>query len=99
VKKQVEDLGRRVAGQPMLKAISDAARAFEQKLTEVEEALYQTRTEQSGSFELSHSAQQQTGGAGGVVSRAERPPPISHTQSMMSWRRRSTRNSRSLGKS
>ncbi|HKP46077.1 MAG TPA: hypothetical protein VJT50_05710, partial [Pyrinomonadaceae bacterium] len=47
VRKQVDDLLKRVAGQPGFKAINDSATALKQKLTSVEEALYQTKNQSS----------------------------------------------------
>src|SRR6266404_5302841 len=75
VKKQVEDLGRRVAGQPNAKAISDAARALNKKLTEVEEALYQTRNQSSQDpLNFPIRLNNKLAALAGVVSRAETPP-------------------------
>jgi len=47
VRKQVDDLLKRVTGQPSFKAINDAATALKKNLTEVEEALYQTKNRSS----------------------------------------------------
>src|SRR5260370_32370932 len=75
VKKQVEDLGRRVASQPNAKAISDAARALNKKLTEVEEALYQTRNQSSQDpLNFPIRLNNKLAALAGVVSRAETPP-------------------------
>src|ERR1044072_4028024 len=47
VRKQVDDLLKRVSDQPNEKAIVDAGNAMNKKLTEVEEALYQTKNQSS----------------------------------------------------
>ncbi|HKE56859.1 MAG TPA: hypothetical protein VKB46_09165 [Pyrinomonadaceae bacterium] len=47
VRKQVEDLQKRVAGQPGAKVINDSGMALNKKLTTVEEALYQTKNQSS----------------------------------------------------
>jgi len=47
VRKQVEDLQKRVAGQPGAKVINDAGTALNKKLTVVEESLYQTKNQSS----------------------------------------------------
>jgi photosystem II stability/assembly factor-like uncharacterized protein len=47
VRKQVEDLLKRVAGQPNFKAINDAGTALNKNLTAIEEALYQTKNRSS----------------------------------------------------
>jgi hypothetical protein len=75
VKKQVEDLVRRVAGQPNAKAISDAARALNKKLTEVEEALYQTKNQSSQDpLNFPIRLNNKLAALAGVVSRSETPP-------------------------
>src|SRR5260370_14433681 len=75
VKKQVEGLGLRVAGQPNAKAISDAARALNRKLTEVEEALYQTRNQSSHDpLNFPIRLNNKLAALAGVISRAETPP-------------------------
>ena len=64
VRKQVDDLLKRVAGQPNFKVVNDAGTALNKKLTDSRgDALSDEEPEQPGSFELSDSAQQQTGGA------------------------------------
>ncbi|HET6974924.1 MAG TPA: hypothetical protein VFI24_01270 [Pyrinomonadaceae bacterium] len=45
VRKQVEDLLKRVAGQPNFKVVNDAGTALNKKLTTIEEALYQTKNQ------------------------------------------------------
>ncbi|HKP39099.1 MAG TPA: hypothetical protein VJT71_19730, partial [Pyrinomonadaceae bacterium] len=47
VRKQIEDLVKRVSGQPNAKSIVDAGSGLNKKLTEVEEALYQTKNQSS----------------------------------------------------
>jgi photosystem II stability/assembly factor-like uncharacterized protein len=47
VRKQVDDLLKRVAGQPSFKVINDAASALKKNLTSVEESLYQTKNQSS----------------------------------------------------
>ncbi|HEV7745288.1 MAG TPA: hypothetical protein VGO56_09870 [Pyrinomonadaceae bacterium] len=47
VRKQVDDLLKRVAGQPSYKVINDAASALKKNLTGVEESLYQTKNRSS----------------------------------------------------
>ncbi|HEY6242601.1 MAG TPA: hypothetical protein VIX17_01565 [Pyrinomonadaceae bacterium] len=47
VRKQVEDLLKRVTGQPSFKVINDAGTALNKKLTTIEEALYQTKNQSS----------------------------------------------------
>jgi len=45
VRKQIEDLLKRVAGQPNFKVINDAGTALNKNLTAIEEALYQTKNQ------------------------------------------------------
>ncbi|HEY6660572.1 MAG TPA: hypothetical protein VI031_05510, partial [Pyrinomonadaceae bacterium] len=47
VRKQVEDLLKRVAGRPNFKVVNDAGTALNKNLTAVEEALYQTKNQSS----------------------------------------------------
>jgi photosystem II stability/assembly factor-like uncharacterized protein len=47
VRKQVEDLLKRVTGQPSFKVINDAGTALNKKLTTIEESLYQTKNQSS----------------------------------------------------
>jgi hypothetical protein len=47
VRKQVDDLLKRVAGQPSYKVINDAATALKKNLAGVEESLYQTKNQSS----------------------------------------------------
>lgn len=73
VKKQVEDLVKRVGSQS--KPIAEAGTALNKKLTEVEEALYQTRN-QSNQDPLNYPIRlnNKLAALGGVVSRGESPP-------------------------
>jgi hypothetical protein len=47
VRKQVDDLLKRIAGQPSYKVINDAATALKKNLASVEESLYQTKNQSS----------------------------------------------------
>ncbi|MEK6282820.1 MAG: glycosyl hydrolase [Acidobacteriota bacterium] len=47
VRKQVDDLVKRLAGQPSFKVINDAASTLKKNLTDVEETLYQTKNQSS----------------------------------------------------
>jgi hypothetical protein len=47
VRKQVDDLLKRVAGQPSYKVINDAATTLKKNLAGVEESLYQTKNQSS----------------------------------------------------
>jgi hypothetical protein len=47
VRKQVEDLLKRVASQPNFKTVNDAGTALNKKLTDIEETLYQTKNQSS----------------------------------------------------
>jgi photosystem II stability/assembly factor-like uncharacterized protein len=47
VRKQVDDLLKRVAGQPVFKVINDSALALKKNLNAVEESLYQTKNQSS----------------------------------------------------
>jgi photosystem II stability/assembly factor-like uncharacterized protein len=75
MKKQVDDLAKRVAGQPNAKTIADAGAALNKKLTEVEEALYQTRNQSSQDpLNFPIRLNNKLAALGGVVSRSETPP-------------------------
>ncbi|MEK6337218.1 MAG: glycosyl hydrolase [Acidobacteriota bacterium] len=74
-KKQVEDLLKRVAGQPNAKAITDAGAALNRNLTAVEEALYQTKNQSSQDpLNFPIRLNNKLAALGGVVSRSETPP-------------------------
>jgi photosystem II stability/assembly factor-like uncharacterized protein len=75
VKKQVDDLVKRLAGQSNAKPIADAGVALNKKLTEVEEALYQTRNQSSQDpLNFPIRLNNKLAALGGVVSRSETPP-------------------------
>jgi photosystem II stability/assembly factor-like uncharacterized protein len=75
VKKQVDDLAKRVAGQPNAKTIADAGASLNKKLTEVEEALYQTKNQSSQDpLNFPIRLNNKLAALGGVVSRSETPP-------------------------
>jgi photosystem II stability/assembly factor-like uncharacterized protein len=75
VKKQVDDLVKRVAGQSNAKSIADAGAALNKKLTEVEEALYQTKNQSSQDpLNFPIRLNNKLAALGGVVSRSETPP-------------------------
>jgi photosystem II stability/assembly factor-like uncharacterized protein len=75
VKKQVDDLVKRLAGQSNTKQITDAGAALTRKLTDVEEALYQTKN-QSNQDPLNYPIRlnNKLAALGGVVSQGENPP-------------------------
>jgi len=75
VRKQVEDLLKRVAGQPNFKVVNDAGTALNKKLTTIEEALYQTRN-QSNQDPLNFPIRlnNKLAALGGVVGSAEAAP-------------------------
>jgi photosystem II stability/assembly factor-like uncharacterized protein len=73
VKKQVDDLVKRVGSQS--KPISDAGTALNKRLTEVEEALYQTKNQSSQDpLNFPIRLNNKLAALGGVVSQAETPP-------------------------
>lgn len=75
VKKQVEDLLKRVAGQPNFKVLNDAGTALNKNLTTIEEALYQTKN-QSNQDPLNYPIRlnNKLAALGGVVGSAESQP-------------------------
>jgi photosystem II stability/assembly factor-like uncharacterized protein len=75
VRKQVEDLMKRVGGQPGAKVINDAGVALNKNLTTVEEALYQTKN-QSNQDPLNFPIRlnNKLAALGGVVGSAEAAP-------------------------
>ena len=75
VRKQVEDLLKRVAGQPGFKAVNDAGTALNKNLTAIEETLYQTKN-QSSQDPLNFPIQlnNKLAALGGVVGSAEAAP-------------------------
>jgi photosystem II stability/assembly factor-like uncharacterized protein len=75
VRKQVEDLLKRVAGQPNFKVVNDAGTALNKKLTTIGEALYQTKN-QSSQDPLNYPIRlnNKLAALGGVVGSAEAAP-------------------------
>jgi len=75
VRKQVEDLLKRVAGQPNFKVINDAGSALNKNLTTIEEALYQTKN-QSNQDPLNFPIRlnNKLAALGGVVGNTESAP-------------------------
>ena len=75
VRKQVEDLLKRVAGQPNFKVVNDAGTALNKNLTTIEEALYQTKN-QSSQDPLNYPIRlnNKLAALGGVVGSAEAAP-------------------------
>ena len=75
VRKQVEDLLKRVAGQPNFKVINDAGTVLNQNLTAIEETLYQTKN-QSNQDPLNFPIRlnNKLAALGGVVGSAEAAP-------------------------
>jgi hypothetical protein len=75
VRKQVEDLLKRVAGQPNFKVINDAGTALNKNLTAIEETLYQTKN-QSNQDPLNFPIRlnNKLAALGGVVASAESAP-------------------------
>jgi photosystem II stability/assembly factor-like uncharacterized protein len=75
VRKQVEDLLKRVTGQPNFKVVNDAGTALIKNLTTVEETLYQTKN-QSNQDPLNYPVRlnNKLAALGGVVGSAEAAP-------------------------
>jgi photosystem II stability/assembly factor-like uncharacterized protein len=75
VRRQVEDLLKRVAGQPNFKVINDAGTALNKNLTAIEETLYQTKN-QSNQDPLNFPIRlnNKLAALGGVVGSAEAAP-------------------------
>ena len=75
VRRQVEDLLKRVAGQPNFKAVNDAGTALNKNLTAIEETLYQTKN-QSNQDPLNYPIRlnNKLAALGGVVGSAEAAP-------------------------
>lgn len=75
VRRQVEDLLKRVAGQPNFKVVNDAGTALNKNLTAIEEALYQTKN-QSNQDPLNYPIRlnNKLAALGGVVGSAEAAP-------------------------
>ncbi len=75
VRKQVEDLLKRVTGQPNFKVVNDAGTALNKNLTAIEETLYQTKN-QSNQDPLNYPIRlnNKLAALGGVVGSAEAAP-------------------------
>jgi len=75
VRRQVEDLMKRVAGQPQFKAVNDAGTALNKNLTTIEESLYQTKN-QSNQDPLNYPIRlnNKLAALAGVVGSAEAAP-------------------------
>ena len=75
VRKQVEDLLKRVAGQPNFKVINDAGTALNKNLTAIEESLYQTKNQSSQDpLNFPIRLNNKLAALGGVVASAESAP-------------------------
>ena len=75
VKKQVDDLVKRLAGQTNAKPIADAGAALTRKLSEIEEAIYQTKNQSSQDpLNFPIRLNNKLAALGGVVSQAEAAP-------------------------
>jgi photosystem II stability/assembly factor-like uncharacterized protein len=75
VRKQVEDLLRRLRGEPNFKVINDAGTALNKNLTSIEEALYQTKNQSSQDpLNFPIRLNNKLAALGGVVSRSDTPP-------------------------
>jgi hypothetical protein len=75
VRKQVEDLLKRVKDQPNFKVINDAGTALTRNLTTIEEALYQTKNQSSQDpLNFPIRLNNKLAALGGVVSSAEAGP-------------------------
>jgi len=74
-RQQIEELQKRVQGQPNFKTISDAAKSLNQKMTAVEEELYQTKN-QSSQDPLNYPIRlnNKLAALGGVVASADAAP-------------------------
>lgn len=75
VRRQIEDLLKRGAGQPNFKVVNDAGTALNKKLTAIEETLYQTKN-QSNQDPLNYPIRlnNKLAALGGVVGSAEAAP-------------------------
>ena len=75
LRKQIDDLLKRVGGQPNAKTIFDAGSALNKKLVAVEEALYQTKNQSSQDpLNFPIRLNNKLAALAGVVSRSETPP-------------------------
>lgn len=75
VRKQIEDLLKRVGGQPNFKVVNDAGTALNKNLTAIEEALYQTKNQSSQDpLNFPIRLNNKLAALGGVVASAEVAP-------------------------
>ena len=75
VRKQIDDLLKRIAGQPNAKPIVDAGSALNRKLVSIEEVLYQTKNQSSQDpLNFPIRLNNKLAALAGVVSRSETPP-------------------------
>ena len=75
VRKQIDDLLKRMKEQPNLKVINDAATGLNKNLTAIEEALYQTKNQSSQDpLNFPIRLNNKLAALGGVVARAEYAP-------------------------
>jgi len=75
VRKQVEDLLKRLAGQPNFKVVNDAGTALNKNLTAIEETLYQTKNQSSQDpLNFPIRLNNKLAALGGVVGSAESAP-------------------------
>ena len=75
VRRQVEDLLKRVAGQPNFKVVNDAGTALNKNLTTIEEALYQTKNQRNQDpLNYPIRLNNKLAALGGVVASAEATP-------------------------
>ena len=75
VRKQVEDLLKRVTGQPGFKVVNEAGTTLNKKLTTIEEALYQTKNQSSQDpLNFPIRLNNKLAALGGVVSSPEAAP-------------------------
>lgn len=75
VRKQIEDLLKRVKDQPNAKVINDAGMALSKNLTSIEEMLYQTKNQSSQDpLNFPIRLNNKLAALGGVVSNSETPP-------------------------
>ena len=75
VRKQVSDLAQRAKDQPNTKALTDAAKSLNEKLTAIEEELYQTKNQSSQDpLNFPIRLNNKLAALGGVVGSADAPP-------------------------
>jgi hypothetical protein len=75
VRKQIEDLLKRVSGQPNFKVVNDAGTALNKSMVAIEEALYQTKNQSSQDpLNFPIRLNNKLAALGGVVGSAEAAP-------------------------